>query len=280
MTAELIDRKRLKEEVRELLSGAQVSPKAMTALYGLLLLFLNMVSAFAGDAGVLSTFVSILTGLLSIVLGAGFTLYCMAIRRNERAEYLTLFDGFSFVGKLIALTIVTYAFIWLWSMLFIIPGIIAAYRYRFAPYNLYENPGISVMEALDMSKRQTMGYKGQIFTLDLSYLGWTLLASLPVMAETGMMYYGLLSSAYTYMRGAAASTAADLTVYTALPAWLWTLIAGLWSTAVSLFYLPNYHCVELEYFETAKRTSGVGEGAEPPAINAWGGSGPDGLGGL
>ena len=280
MTAELIDRKRLKEEVRELLSGAQVSPKAMTALYGLLLLFLNMVSAFAGDAGVLSTFVSILTGLLSIVLGAGFTLYCMAIRRNERAEYLTLFDGFSFVGKLIALTIVTYAFIWRWSMLFIIPGIIAAYRYRFAPYNLYENPGISVMEALDMSKRQTMGYKGQIFTLDLSYLGWTLLASLPVMAETGMMYYGLLSSAYTYMSGAAASTAADLTVYTALPAWLWTLIAGLWSTAVSLFYLPNYHCVELEYFETAKRTSGVGEGAEPPAINAWGGSGPDGLGGL
>ena len=280
MTAELIDRKRLKEEVRELLSGAQVSPKAMTALYGLLLLFLNMVSAFAGDAGVLSTFVSILTGLLSIVLGAGFTLYCMAIRRNERAEYLTLFDGFSFVGKLIALTIVTYAFIWLWSMLFIIPGIIAAYRYRFAPYNLYENPGISVMEALDMSKRQTMGYKGQIFTLDLSYLGWTLLASLPVMAETGMMYYGLLSSAYTYMSGAAASTAADLTVYTALPAWLWTLIAGLWSTAVSLFYLPNYHCVELEYFETAKRTSGVGEGAEHPAINAWGGSGPDGLGGL
>ena len=280
MTAELIDRKRLKEEVRELLSGAQVSPKAMTALYGLLLLFLNMVSAFAGDAGVLSTFVSILTGLLSIVLGAGFTLYCMAIRRNERAEYLTLFEGCSFVGKLIALTIVTYAFIWLWSMLFIIPGIIAAYRYRFAPYNLYENPGISVMEALDMSKRQTMGYKGQIFTLDLSYLGWTLLASLPVMAETGMMYYGLLSSAYTYMSGAAASTAADLTVYTALPAWLWTLIAGLWSTAVSLFYLPNYHCVELEYFETAKRTSGVGEGAEPPAINAWGGSGPDGLGGL
>ena len=165
-------------------------------------------------------------------------------------------------------------------MLFIIPGIIAAYSYRFAPYNLYENPGISVMEALDMSKRQTMGYKGQIFTLDLSYLGWTLLASLPVMAETGMMYYGLLSSAYTYMSGAAASTAADLTVYTALPAWLWTLIAGLWSTAVSLFYLPNYHCVELGYFETAKRTSGVGEGAEPPAINAWGGSGPDGLGGL
>ena len=132
MTAELIDRKKLKEEVGELLSGAQVSPRAMTALYAGLLLILNLVCAFTGE-GILSTFVSILTSLLSVLLGAGFAMYCMAIRRGERAEYLTLFDGFSFVGKLIALTIVTYAFIWLWSMLFIIPGIVAAYRYRVAP---------------------------------------------------------------------------------------------------------------------------------------------------
>ena len=263
MTAELIDRKRLKEEVRELLSGAQVSPKAMTALYGLLLLFLNMVSAFAGDAGVLSTFVSILTGLLSIVLGAGFTLYCMAIRRNERAEYLTLFDGFSFVGKLIALTIVTYAFIWLWSMLFIIPGIIAAYRYRFAPYNLYENPGISVMEALDMSKQQTLGYKGQLFTLDLSYLGWTLLASVPSMVESTFFYEELFSDAMTYIDGSAqvlSAVSAAPSLYAMLPAWGWVLISSLWSLVVSLFYLHNYQCVELGYFETAKSTSGVGEG--------------------
>ena len=279
MTAELIDRKSLKEEARELLSGAQVSPKAMTALYAGLLLVLNMVSAFTGE-GILSTFVSILTSLLSVLLGAGFAMYCMAIRRGERAEYLTLFDGFSFVGKLIALTIVTYAFITLWSMLFVIPGIVAAYRYRFAPYNLYENPGIGVMEALEMSKRQTMGYKGQLLALDLSYIGWTLLASLPAMVEMGMVYYGMFSSYYDYMTGAIAVMPADFTVFALLPAWLWTLISGLWSMAVSLFFLPHFQCVDLGYFKTAKRTSGVGEGAEPSASNAWGGSGPDGLGGL
>lgn len=279
MTAELIDRKSLKEEARELLSGAQVSPKAMTALYAGLLLVLNMVSTFTGE-GILSTFVSILTSLLSVLLGAGFAMYCMAIRRGERAEYLTLFDGFSFVGKLIALTIVTYAFITLWSMLFVIPGIVAAYRYRFAPYNLYENPGIGVMEALEMSKRQTMGYKGQLLALDLSYIGWTLLASLPAMVEMGMVYYGMFSSYYDYMTGAIAVMPADFTAFALLPAWLWTLISGLWSMAVSLFFLPHFQCVELGYFETAKRTSGVGEGAEPSASNAWGGSGPDGLGGL
>ena len=279
MTAELIDRKKLKEEVGELLSGAQVSPRAMKALYAGLLLILNLVCAFTGE-GIPSTFVSILTTLLSVLLGAGFAMYCMAIRRGERAEYLTLFDGFSFVGKLIALTIVTYAFIWLWSMLFVIPGIVAAYRYRFAAYNLYENPGISVMEALEMSKRQTMGYKGQIFALDLSYIGWTLLASLPAMVEMGMMYYAMFSSYYDYMTGAISVMPTDFTASVILPAWLWTLISGLCSMAVSLFYLPHFQCVELGYFETAKRTSGVGSGSEPPAIGAGHGAGPDGLGGL
>ena len=280
MTAELIDRKGMKAEVREMLSGAQVSPRAITALYCGLLLVLNMVSAFAGDTGFLSTFVTILTSLLNVILGAGFAMYCMAIRRSERAEYITLFDGFSFVGKLIGLTIVTALFIWLWSMLFIIPGIIAAYRYRFAPYNLYENPGIGVMEALEMSKRQTMGYKGQIFALDLSYIGWTLLASLPAMVEMGMMYYAMFSSYYDYMTGAISVMPTDFTASVILPAWLWTLISGLWSMAVSLFYLPHFQCVELGYFETAKRTSGVGSGSEPPAIGAGHGAGPDGLGGL
>ena len=280
MTAELIDRKGMKAEVREMLSGAQVSPRAITALYCGLLLVLNMVSAFAGDTGFLSTFVTILTSLLNVILGAGFAMYCMAIRRGERAEYITLFDGFSFVGKLIGLTIVTALFIWLWSMLFIIPGIIAAYRYRFAPYNLYETPGIGVMEALEMSKRQTMGYKGQLFALGLSYLGWTLLASLPAIVEVGMLYYGLFSSAFDYMNGTIAAMPADISTFAVLPAWLWTLIISLWSMAVSLFYLPNYQCVELGYFETAKRTSGVGAGAETPAIGAGPGAGPDGLGGL
>ena len=280
MTAELIDRKGMKAEVREMLSGAQVSPRAITALYCGLLLVLNMVSAFAGDTGFLSTFVTILTSLLNVILGAGFAMYCMAIRRGERAEYITLFDGFSFVGKLIGRTIVTALFIWQWSMLFIIPGIIAAYRYRFAPYNLYENPGIGVMEALEMSKRQTMGYKGQLFALGLSYLGWTLLASLPAIVEVGMLYYGLFSSAFDYMNGTIAAMPADISTFAVLPAWLWTLIISLWSMAVSLFYLPNYQCVELGYFETAKRTSGVGAGAETPAIGAGPGAGPDGLGGL
>lgn len=284
MMAELIDRKQLKADMKNLLADAQVSPKGMTALYLVLLLALNLAASLLDGSGLVSTFLSILSSLFGMVLGSGFVLYCMAVRRGERAEYLTLFDGFSFVGKIIGLNIVMYIFIWLWSMLFIIPGFIAAYRYRFALYNLYENPGIGIMEALDMSKKQTLGYKGQLFTLDLSYLGWTLLASVPSMVESTFFYEELFSDAMTYIDGSAqvlSAVSAAPSLYATLPAWGWVLISSLWSLVVSLFYLPNYQCVELGYFETAKSTSGVGEGAAPRNGNPWNNDmGPDGLGGL
>lgn len=282
MIAELIDRKRLKADARALLADAQVSPKGMVALYLGLALVLSMLVSFSGGAGLLSTFVSILTTLLGWVLSAGFVLYCMAVRRGERAEYLTLFDGFSFVGKLIGLNIVMYIFIWLWSLLFLIPGIVAAYRYRFALYNLYENPGIGIMEALNMSKRQTSGYKGQLFMLDLSYIGWNLLGSIPAMVYTGAIYWDLMQTVLAYAGGTPQSFPAATAAYLGLPDWGWTLVIGLWSLAAALFYLANYQCVELGYFETAKRTSGAGEGAAPRQDEApWSsGMGPDGLGGF
>ena len=279
MMASLIDRKQLKQDMKDLLADAQVSPRSMTVLYLGLSLVLSMVDTLAGNSGLLSTFLTILTSLLGMVLSAGFVLYCMAIRRGERAEFLTLFDGFSFVGKLIGLNIVMYFFITLWSMLFVVPGIIAAYRYRFALYNLYENPGISVFEALNMSKRQTYGYKSQLFMLDLSYLGWTLLASAP------SLLYGSLLSQETLIEamdtvgfGTIAFTTGSLST-AALPVWGWTLLMGLWQLAVAIFYMPAYQCVELGYFEIAKSTSGVGEGASPNSQDTWR-SGPDDLGGF
>ena len=269
MMFEQIDRQKCKWEAAELLRDAQVSPKGMTALYMALILGLGLFSSVAGS-GFFGIFISILTMLVVTVLTAGYTLYCMAVRRGERAEYLTLFDGFSFVGKLILLDIVTSFFIFLWMLLFIIPGFIAAYRYSFARFNLYENPGIGVMEALEMSKQQTLGYKSQLFMLDLSYLGWTLLARLPSMIMTQMIARDTTAQ---ILYGIPAPD-----TYFGLPFVVLDLILGLWQLVVSLFYYPNYICVQLSYFETAKHTSGVGQGAEPPQADRWDGwSAPDGL---
>lgn len=283
MMAREIDRRQLKAEMKELLRSAQVNPKAMTALYLLLIVVLDVADSLAGgiSSGLLGTFVTVLTSLLGTVLGAGFVLYCMAVRRGQRAEFLTLFDGFSNVGKIIGLNIVISVFIFLWSMLFIIPGIIASYRYRYAMFNLLENPDLGILEALDMSKRQTFGYKGQLFLLDLSYLGWGLLASLPAVAELIYLYSALLRDPYLYMSDPSLlATTVGSTILMSLATWLWSLV-------VQVFFLPTYQCVELGYFEIAKETSGVGTGATPPRDEGWGGwndgqnssGGPDDLGG-
>ena len=185
------NRAELKQQARELLQTAQVSPKGLTALYCGLTLVLNLLDYFAGSLipggapEVLTTFVSIFTNLAGWILAAGFTLYCMGIRRHEVTEYGTLFDGFSFTGKIIALNFVMSFFILLWSMLFVVPGIIAYYRYSFALYNLYDNPGLNIMEALEMSKQQTRGWKLELLKLDLSYLGWALLSLLPALYVDG-----------------------------------------------------------------------------------------------
>ena len=275
MMAELIDRKRLKAEMKDLLRTAQVSPKAMVALYMALVAALELTSVLSGESGIVTTFISIFASLLIVVLNSGFVLYCMAIRRGERAEFLTLFDGVSFSGKLIALNLLTQLFISLWSMLFFFPGIVAAYRYRFALYNLYENPSIGVFEALEMSKRQTLGYKMQLFTLDMSYLGWLLLAAVPAILQGTTLYQETLPMTIAYMGGALATTSV-FSLFAAMPGWAWALITSLWSLVVSLFYVATYQCTELGYFEIAKGTSGVGQGTSSQSRN----NGPDHLGGF
>ena len=283
--AEQIDRAQEKWKASNLLRDAQVSPKQMTAFYLLLVLALDVVDSFnlySILGRFVTVFISIFCLLLSIVLSAGFTLYFMAIRRGERAEFLTVFDGFSFVGKLIALEIVTSFFISLWALLIFIPGIIAAYRYHFAVYNLCENPDIGVMEAIRMSKQQTYGYKSQLFLLHLSYFPWNLLSMLPTLIANAIISskFSLsvsmgMPAAYTGLFGS------PITEYLGIPAFLWVIIQGLWSLVIAIFYLPQFHCVNLAYFETAKRTSHIGANIPPENGGYNGGwNGPDGLGGF
>ena len=176
----------IKAESRSLLRTGSVNPFRMTLFYLLIALVLDTINSgvsymidSAGGFTVLSfSFVSILVGLVALVLNAGYYCYCLGILRREEMPYESLFDAFPFAGKVILLSIVEGVFIFLWSMLFVIPGIIAAYRYSFAMLNLCENPEIGVMEALNMSKAQTLGFKWQLFVLDLSFIGWNILVSL------------------------------------------------------------------------------------------------------
>lgn len=201
----MLDRVQLKMEAKAITKNAKVSAYLFTLLYlavGLVLDGLDWLTSGSSDVmtymeaympevdirfyptsplslpPVVSGFISIVVGLVAVVLSAGFIQYLMSVRKGIITPYATLFDGFLFAGKIILLSIVQYIFIFLWSLLFIIPGIIAGYRYRFALYNLCENPEIGVMEAINMSKAQTRGHKWELFVLDLSFLGWDILCTL------------------------------------------------------------------------------------------------------
>lgn len=65
-----------------------------------------------------------------------------------------------------------------WSLLFIIPGIVKSYEYRMIPYILAENPQITTERAFQLSKQMTKGEKWHMFWLDLSFIGWEILAVL------------------------------------------------------------------------------------------------------
>lgn len=266
MTPEYIDRGRIKREMRETVRTAQVSPRLMTALYLGICGVLNLLNVLAGGQGLPGIFASVMVTLVTVVLGAGFTMYAMAIARGERVEYLALFDGFSLAGKVILLYLVKTALIVLWSMLFLIPGIIASYRYRFAEMNLYENPELGVLEAINLSKRQTMGYKKQLFLLDLSFFGWSALAMLPLMVEETLWSVQI--------------TVAQLGATMDMPLFalmmdhyaIWVAVSSLWQLMVSMFYLPHYYTCLVSYYEVAKTTSRL----DPCSFRRYNGT-PDGL---
>jgi len=115
--------------------------------------------------------------LLSLqpVLDVGFISFCMKTHRKQKTEFKDLLNGFMFFFKIIAIFIVTSFFILLWSLLLIIPGIVASYRYRQAYYILLDDPEKGVFQCIDESKALMNGNKLDLLTVDISFIGWYIL---------------------------------------------------------------------------------------------------------
>lgn len=69
-------------------------------------------------------------------------------------------------------------YVFAWSLLFVVPGIIKSYSYWMVPYILAENPNLPTERVLEISERTMQGEKGETFVLQLSFLGWQLLGTL------------------------------------------------------------------------------------------------------
>ena len=86
--------------------------------------------------------------------------------------------GFDNYGHSLATMLLRDVFLVLWSMLFVIPGIVKAYSYRMVPFIIRDNPELTSTEAITMSRDIMRGHKWETFIFDLSFLGWGLLGLL------------------------------------------------------------------------------------------------------
>ena len=135
-----------------------------------------------------SSLIDTLLQLALSIVGVGFSLFIMNSVRRTQPVFGNLLDGFGMFPRVLFLIVLQTLFIFLWSLLFIIPGIIAAYRYSFAVYIMIDHPELSAMDCLRESKRMTDGYKGQLFMLDLSFILWLLLTAIPVIGYAAQVY--------------------------------------------------------------------------------------------
>lgn len=139
----------------------------MIAIY---LLYVVIISA----SGIVAIGPLLLAGALSL----GFSIALLKVARKQNAEISNLFDGFKNYGEVLVAYILQVIFIFLWSLLFFIPGIIKSYSYSMTFYIMADNPTISGSDAITQSRKLMNGNKLRLFCLDLSFIGWYLLSAL------------------------------------------------------------------------------------------------------
>lgn len=126
--------------------------------------------------------------LLSALFTFGIISFSLKISRNEEVTYKELFSKTNLWLFFILVTLLVGIFVSLWSLLLIIPGIIAGYAYRMVYFVKLDNPDIGVLEAISKSKEIMRGHKLDLFILQLSFIGWIILGAFTL----GILYIWLI----------------------------------------------------------------------------------------
>lgn len=104
---------------------------------------------------------------------------CFAFFRENvaggNADLGLLKVGFSDYGRKFVTMFLAHLYIFLWTLLLIVPGIMKAYSYRMVPFLLWDEPELPASEVLRRSADMMYGQRWNAFLLDLSFLGWVLL---------------------------------------------------------------------------------------------------------
>lgn len=155
---------------------------------------------------------SVVSFLLAGVIAVGYAIVYLEIVRGWKLEFADMFKGFNNFGTncLAGILIAVYTF--LWSLLFVIPGIVKAYSYAMTPYVLADHPEMSASDAISASRVIMDGHKWDLFVLQLSFFWWILLCGVtfgiayiyvgPYMAAAEAKFYDTIKDEKTVQQPA------------------------------------------------------------------------------
>ena len=126
---------------------------------------------------------AVISIIISLIIGGagklGYARFNLNLVDGKDARFEDLFSQFHRLGDGFIMNLLVGLYTFLWSLLFVIPGIIKSFSYAMTPYILYEHPEYNPNYAITVSREMMDGNKFRLFCLNLSFIGWHLLASLP-----------------------------------------------------------------------------------------------------
>ena len=151
----------------------------ITFVYGFIIGITQILSGDKDSPAILHL-IGLVLFILALPLTWGYqTLFLGAVRGGE-ATAKDLFEGYNkeLFSRVLTTTLLYYVYVFLWSLLLLIPGCIKAYSYAMTPYILKDNPEMKNNAAIEESMRMMDGHKLELFLLDLSFIGWAILSLL------------------------------------------------------------------------------------------------------
>ena len=152
---------------------------AITFVYGFIIGITQILSGDKDSPAILHL-IGLVLFILALPLTWGFqTLFLGAVRGGE-ATAKDMFEGYNkeLFSRVLTTTLLYYVYVFLWSLLLLIPGCIKSYSYAMTPYILKDNPEMKNNAAIEESMRMMDGHKLELFLLDLSFIGWAILSIL------------------------------------------------------------------------------------------------------
>ncbi len=206
---ELLNRKAIKNQAREFIGidrkwlSMALACLPITLISGALNSGIQIVQNFSEDGEMTSTTTSTSSSIIAWLL-VPFTVamagYFLNHLRGANPDWKSLYrEGIDNFGTYFKVGVATEIFIGLWTLLFIIPGILKALEWFFVHQIIHDNPSLNGKQARDLSKRITEGFKGDLFVMGLSFILWYILVGItfgiaalyvtPYFQCTAAMYY-------------------------------------------------------------------------------------------